>query len=114
MRSLSTHVLDTVSGEPAVGLAVRLGQRKGSGVDEGWVELSAAETDADGRVRDLAPDGLHPGTYRLVFATAAYFAATGQAGFYPEVAISFTVTDERHYHVPLLLSPFAFSTYRGS
>jgi 5-hydroxyisourate hydrolase len=82
--------------------------------DGSWSEMAAAGTDADGRVRDLAPQGLEPGDHRLVFDTAAYFAATGQTGFYPEVAITFSVEGERHYHVPLLLSPFAFSTYRGS
>jgi 5-hydroxyisourate hydrolase len=111
MRSLSTHVLDAVSGTPAAGVSVSLARRADDGA---WMELAVAGTDADGRVRDLAPDGLEPGDHRLVFDTAAHFAATGQTGFYPEVAITFSVTDERHYHVPLLLSPFAFSTYRGS
>jgi 5-hydroxyisourate hydrolase len=111
MRSLSTHVLDAVSGNPAAEVTVTLARRSSDG---SWVEVTAAGTDPDGRVRDLAPDGLQPGAHRLVFDTAAYFTATGQTGFYPEVAITFEVTDERHYHVPLLLSPFAFSTYRGS
>jgi 5-hydroxyisourate hydrolase len=113
MRSLSTHVLDAVSGSPARGIAVTLA-RHSTSTPGGWAESGTALTDDDGRVRDLAPDGLEPGVYRLAFATGAYFAATGQAGFYPEVAVSFTVADERHYHVPLLLSPYAFSTYRGS
>ena len=111
MRSLSTHVLDAVSGNPASEVTVTLARRSADGT---WSELATAGTDADGRVRELAPEGLDPGTYRLVFDTAAYFTATGQSGFYPEVAITFSVTDQRHYHVPLLLSPFAFSTYRGS
>jgi 5-hydroxyisourate hydrolase len=111
MSSLSTHVLDAVSGTPAAGVGVSLSRRTADGA---WAQLAAAATDADGRVRELAPEGLEPGTHRLVFDTAAHFAATGQTGFYPEVAITFSVTDERHYHVPLLLSPFAFSTYRGS
>jgi 5-hydroxyisourate hydrolase len=110
MRSLSTHVLDAVFGEPAAGVTVTLARSD----ETGWHELAAASTDGDGRVRELAPHGLDAGTYRLVFDTAAYFAATGQVGFYPEVVITFRVVDERHYHVPLLLSPFAFSTYRGS
>lgn len=115
MSSLSTHVLDAVSGTPAVGVAVTLAQRAEPGSAPGaWVELAAATTDADGRVRDLAPGGLEPATYRLIFDTGAYFTATDQPGFYPEVSVAFTVTDERHYHVPLLLSPYAFSTYRGS
>jgi 5-hydroxyisourate hydrolase len=111
MRSLSTHVLDAVSGNPAVEVPVALARRAEDGT---WREVVTARTDADGRVRDLAPQGLEPGPHRLVFDTAAYFTATGQTGFYPEVAITFGVTEERHYHVPLLLSPFAFSTYRGS
>jgi 5-hydroxyisourate hydrolase len=111
MRSLSTHVLDAVSGEPASGVAVALSRRSSDGT---WVHVASAGTDADGRVRDFAPQGLEPGEHRLMFDTAAYFAATGQTGFYPEVAIAFSVASERHYHVPLLLSPFAFSTYRGS
>ena len=112
MSSLSTHVLDAVSGSPAAGVSVAVARR--SERDGSWTELGAATTDDDGRVRDLAPGGLEPGTHRLVFDTGAWFAAAGQTGFYPEVAISFTVDSERHYHVPLLLSPYAFSTYRGS
>jgi 5-hydroxyisourate hydrolase len=111
VRSLSTHVLDAVSGDPAVGVHVVLARRSDDG---GWADLVSASTDADGRVRELAPDGLDAGDHRLVFDTAAWFAATGTTGFYPEVAVTFTVAQERHYHVPLLLSPFAFSTYRGS
>lgn len=113
MRSLSTHVLDAVSGSPARGMPVTLARHSPS-TPGGWADGATAVTDADGRVRDLAPGGLEPGVYRLAFATGAYFAATGQSGFYPEVAVSFTVAEERHYHVPLLLSPYAFSTYRGS
>jgi 5-hydroxyisourate hydrolase len=110
MRSLSTHVLDAVSGNPAADVRVTLARRSDVA---GWSELASATTDSDGRVRELAPGGLDTGTYRLVFDTAAWFTATSQSGFYPEVAITFTVDEDRHYHVPLLLSPFAFSTYRG-
>jgi 5-hydroxyisourate hydrolase len=110
VRSLSTHVLDAVTGEPAAGVRVALARRS----DGVWTELTSATTDADGRVRELAPDGLEAGDHRLVFDTAAHFAASGTTGFYPEVSVAFTVSDERHYHVPLLLSPYAFSTYRGS
>ena len=113
MSTLSTHVLDAVTGDPAAGVTVTLARRQ-DGSDGGWTELSNATTDGDGRVRDLAPSGLEPGVHQLVFATGDYFAATGRTGFYPEVALTFTVTEERHYHVPLLLSPYAFSTYRGS
>jgi 5-hydroxyisourate hydrolase len=111
MSTLSTHVLDAASGLPAAGVRVALHRRDG----DGWQPLGEAATDDDGRARDLAPGGLGAGVHRLVFATGAYFAATGQTGFYPEVTVVFEITDsERHYHVPLLLSPFAFSTYRGS
>jgi 5-hydroxyisourate hydrolase len=111
MSTLSTHVLDAASGQPAAGVRVALDRRDG----DGWRRLGEAVTDDDGRARDLAPGGLGSGVHRLVFATGEYFAATGQRGFYPEVPVVFEVTDARpHYHVPLLLSPFAFSTYRGS
>ena len=111
MSTQSTHVLDAVSGLPAAGVRVTLDSRDG----QGWRRLGEARTDDDGRVRELAPGGLGAGVHRLTFATGEYFAATGQTGFYPEVSVVFEVTDTgRHYHVPLLLSPFAFSTYRGS
>jgi 5-hydroxyisourate hydrolase len=104
--SLSTHVLDAALGRPAEGVAVRL-ERAGS-------SLAEASTDADGRVKELAAE-LPAGDYRITFGTGGYFAATDQRGFYPEVVVSFTVTDPaRHHHVPLLLSPFAYSTYLGS
>jgi 5-hydroxyisourate hydrolase len=108
MTTLSTHVLDAVSGTPAADVPVVL-ERQGDG---GWTRLAAATTDADGRSRAF-PE-LDPGVHRLVFDTGAWFAAAGRSGFYPEVAISFSVTGDPHYHVPLLLSPFAYSTYRGS
>ncbi len=103
--SLSTHVLDAVSGRPAAGVTVRL-ERAGDVVAE-------AVTDADGRVGELGE--LAVGTHRLTFDTGAWFAATGTPTFYPEVTVAFVVTEPgRHHHVPLLLSPFAYSTYRGS
>ncbi|MGY1937180.1 hydroxyisourate hydrolase [Nocardia gipuzkoensis] len=105
MSTLSTHVLDAVLGAPAAGVTVTL-YRQDRRLDSG-------ETDVDGRVGALG-GALAPGTYRLVFDTGAYFAVRDVETFYPEVAIAFVVTEERHYHVPLLLSPFAFSTYRGS
>ncbi len=104
--SLSTHVLDATLGTPAAGVRVRLA-RDGE-------PLADAVTDEDGRVRELGALD-RAATYRLTFDTGAYFAATGQQGFYPEVTIAFTVTDPAaHHHVPLLLSPYAYSTYRGS
>jgi 5-hydroxyisourate hydrolase len=105
--SLSTHVLDAAHGRPAAGVAVRLTAVSGE-------EIATGVTDDDGRVRELAAE-LPAGDYRITFDTGAYFAATGQKGFYPEVVVTFTVTDPgQHHHVPLLLSPFAYSTYRGS
>src|SRR5262249_9489862 len=107
--AISTHVLDSARGRPAVGVPVRL-----EWVDDGTV-LDSARTDEDGRVRALGPSKPGAGGYRLGVDTGAYFAATGQRGFYPEVVVTFTVTgDGEHYHVPVLLSPFAYSTYRGS
>jgi 5-hydroxyisourate hydrolase len=87
-------------------------QRRAEGDGAPWTALATATTDDDGRAR--AFPRLRPGVHRLVFDTGSWFAAAGRTGFYPEVAISFAVTEERHYHVPLLLSPFAYSTYRGS
>lgn len=110
MRTLSTHVLDAVTGEPAGGVRVVLSRRDAGA----WTELASATTDEDGRVRELAPDGLEPGDHRLVFDTGGWFAASGTTGFYPEVAVTFVVAEDRHAHVPLLLSPYAYSTYRGS
>jgi 5-hydroxyisourate hydrolase len=110
MSSLSTHVLDAVRGRPAAGMAVELFRSAGAGPDR----IGSGVTDGDGRVSDLAPGVVEPGGYRLRFDTARYFAERGEPCFYPEVSIFFTVDEERHYHVPLLLSPYAFSTYRGS
>ena len=110
MSQLTTHVLDTALGRPAVGVKVVLSAR----VAGEWQLVGADVTDDDGRVTSLAPESVAAGTYRLVFDTAAYFAATGQASFLPEVVVVFDVVDSSHYHVPVLLSPFAYSTYRGS
>jgi 5-hydroxyisourate hydrolase len=109
--TLSTHVLDATSGRPAPNVALTLQRR----AQAGWEPVGEGITDDDGRCRTLAPEGLEAAIYRLAFDTGAYFAASGQKGFYPEVSIVFEVTEPtRHYHVPLLLSPFAYSTYRGS
>ncbi len=105
---ISTHVLDTARGTPAAGISAVLEVKAG----EAWREVGRSATDADGRIRSFVPVGqtLTAGTYRLRFETAAY-----QTGFYPEVVITFAVTNAaQHYHVPLLLSPFGYSTYRGS
>lgn len=109
--TLSTHVLDASRGRPAAEVPLVLYRRAG----DGWEQVGAGMTDEDGRCATLAPDGLEAAVYRLVFDTDAYFRAAGISGFYPDVSISFRVTEpERHHHVPLLLSPFAYSTYRGS
>ena len=111
MSTVTTHVLDTALGRPAAGVPVRLEHVRASGLSS----VAEGLTDGDGRVQELGPDGLLPGTYRVVFDTGAYFARSGRAAFYPEVAVSFLVDGtEGHYHVPLVLSPYAYSTYRGS
>lgn len=111
--SITTHVLDTALGCPAAGVPVALEVQSGSI----WTSLGRGNTDADGRLRTLlaADQRPAPGTYRITFDTGAYFAATGRSGFFPAVHITFIVaSSDQHYHVPLLLSPFAYSTYRGS
>jgi 5-hydroxyisourate hydrolase len=113
VMGITTHVLDTSAGRPATGVAVVLEMRRG----DVWESVGQGTTDDEGRLRDLLPDGLAsgPAVYRMRFDTASYFAARGVQGFYPQVAIEFEVTDAgEHHHVPLLLSPFGYSTYRGS
>jgi 5-hydroxyisourate hydrolase len=109
---ITTHVLDTARGRPAEGVQVVLERADG----EGWALVGRGATDGDGRLRDLVAPGAAPaGRYRLTFDTGAYFAAAGVRGFYPEVSIVFAVEPgEERYHVPLLLNPFGYSTYRGS
>jgi len=105
---VTTHVLDAALGQPAAGIAVAL-----SGPDGDLIAVGT--TDADGRVSELGPAVLPAGDYRLEFDTGGYFAAAGRTTFYPRVTIDFILTDvSAHYHVPVLLSPFAYSTYRGS
>ena len=111
--SISTHVLDTSLGRPAAGVAVRLQRLEGGH----WIDVSRAETDADGRVAALLPpdEAAAAGAFRLIFDVADYFEAREQETFYSAIAIDFVVRDAaQHYHVPLLLSPFGYSTYRGS
>lgn len=108
MSQITTHVLDAASGRPARGVAVVLTRVDG-------VEVAAGVTDDAGRITDLGPERLEAGTYRLAFATGDYFAADGRATFYPVVSIDFSIADSaEHYHVPLLISPFSYSTYRGN
>jgi len=110
---ITTHVLDTALGQPARGLAVKLEAQDGAGA---WTELAARATDADGRVGDLMPPGsLQARTYRLTFDTGAYLRSAGRPVFYPLVVVTFAVAAPgEHHHVPLLLAPFGYSTYRGS
>jgi 5-hydroxyisourate hydrolase len=115
---ITTHVLDVARGRPAQGIPVMLEINETGG----WWEIASATTDADGRVTNLLPEGwnLVKGTYRLTFDTARYqsetpSSAADSGGFYPFIPIVFIVHDpSQHYHVPLLLSPFGYSTYRGS
>jgi 5-hydroxyisourate hydrolase len=119
VSAVSTHVLDTMRGEPASGIVVRL-ERVGSG------ELGRATTDADGRISDFGVASLSAGTYRLIFGTGAYLAGEGSGDteaeaepgaipFFPEVVVTFAADGLRpRYHVPLLLSPYSYATYRGS
>ena len=113
MNAITTHILDTSKGRPAAGVAIVLELESA----QGWQTLGQGATDADGRLKQLLPDDfkLVPGLYRLTFETSAYFAAQNVESFYPRVTISFVVRDAgAHYHVPLLLSPYGYSTYRGS
>lgn len=111
MSGITTHVLDTSRGRPAEGVAVRLER----GGEAGWAPAGAGRTGADGRCGSLLDGPLEAGHYRLVFDTGAYFESTGVRGFYPEVCVHFEVrSPDEHHHVPLLLNPFGYSTYRGS
>jgi 5-hydroxyisourate hydrolase len=111
MSGISTHVLDTARGKPATGVTVTL---EAAGPD-GWRELARGSTDADGRVAALLPGGVpSAGEYRLRFATRDYFRGQGTTTFYPEVVIHVRLEPATKYHLPLLLSPFGYSTYRGS
>jgi 5-hydroxyisourate hydrolase len=111
MTRITSHVLDTAAGLPAPGIAVRLERLDATGS----TTLASATTDADGRVRDWLPEGVPAGRYRLVFDTGSWFGALGRSTLYPEVVIHFEVEGGvPHYHLPLLLAPFGYSTYRGS
>jgi 5-hydroxyisourate hydrolase len=110
MAKITTHVLDTARGRPAVGVPVKLERVDGAAVAQSGV------TDEDGRLKTLTdPDGVPIGTYRLTFDTGAYFTKIGQEAFFPEAQVTFVIRNATdHFHVPLLLAPFGFSTYRGS
>jgi 5-hydroxyisourate hydrolase/2-oxo-4-hydroxy-4-carboxy-5-ureidoimidazoline decarboxylase len=112
MSQITTHILDTSAGKPAKDVSIRLQQKTG----ESWQTIAQGVTNADGRIADLLPSGkiLATGVYKMVFDTGAYFANNNVEGFYPEVDIQFMIADDSHYHVPLLINPFGYSTYRGS
>ncbi|MCC6554789.1 MAG: hydroxyisourate hydrolase [Polyangiaceae bacterium] len=108
---ISTHILDTTRGRPASGVEVTLERREAPG----WAAIGRGATDADGRVKGLLAESPEPGTYRITFLVGPYFERLAVDSFYPEVSITFLVRAAgEHYHVPLLLNPFGFTTYRGS
>jgi len=113
MSGITAHILDTSIGKPAAGVMVCL---EAAAADGGFSRISEQRTDTDGRVSDLLGDThLEAQTYRLMFLTGAYFAAQGRPSFYPHVEVQFNVLDPaQHYHIPLLLNPYGYSTYRGS
>lgn len=114
MSTITTHVLDTSRGRPARGIAVTLSR---TAAEDDWTPMSTGTTDQDGRVNELLQESesLSLGTYRLRFEVGPYFVALGTEAFYPFVDVVFTVVSAaEHYHVPLLLNPFGYSTYRGS
>ena len=108
MSHLTAHVLDAAAGVPAEGVRITLAAGDG-------IVLATAETDANGRVNELGPDRLESGEYAVTFGSGAYFAERGTRSFHPRITVLFTVdAAQQHYHIPLLLSPFAYTTYRGS
>ena len=114
MSAITTHVLDTSMGCPASGVPVHLEFQTG---EQAWKTLGQGTTDSNGRISTLLPAGASPatGTYRLTFDTGANIRSRNQQVFYPQVAVVFSVVDPaQHYHIPLLLSPYGYSTYRGS
>lgn len=114
MSGITTHVLDTSIGKPAAEVPITLEKQDGG---EAWERLGHGKTNSDGRLKDLLPDDqpLAAGLYRMTFYTGAYFATRDTDCFYPSVQVLFEIRDaSAHYHVPLLLSPFGYSTYRGS
>lgn len=112
MSQITTHILDTTRGKPAQGVSISLHQQKGAD----WLKLAEGKTNADGRIADLlAKETVLPiGVYKMRFEVQPYFEALGITAFYPFVEIIFNLNEGEHYHIPLLLNPFGYSTYRGS
>lgn len=112
MSQVTTHVLDTAAGKPGKGISIRLMKNE----NNKWLAIAEGVTNADGRIPDLLPDSkiLSAGDYKIIFNTGEYYGKQKIKTFYPAVEILFTVFDDSHYHVPLLISPFGYSTYRGS
>lgn len=110
MSQLTSHILDTSVGKPAAGVEVELFAYSGND----WLQLGQGLTDDDGRIRDFGAGDLSYGDYKLKFFTGKYFEKQGFTVFYPFVEVVFRISDNRHHHVPLLLNPFGYSTYRGS
>jgi hydroxyisourate hydrolase len=112
MSQITTHILDTSAGKPASGMNVVLDHHHNGS----WQQLAKGTTDNDGRIKNLLPieKKILKGSYRLVFDTRSYYRSMNVKGFYPAVTIEFEITDDSHYHVPLLLNPYGYSTYRGS
>ncbi len=113
MSQITTHVLDTSKGIPAKGITIRL--QKPAGNDQ-WEDIVNGETNDDGRIPGFLPDDkvIEPGVYRMLFETKAYFESNQVDGFYPYAPVVFEIKDTEHYHIPLLLNPYGYSTYRGS
>lgn len=114
MSPITTHVLDTSQGKPAENVQVRLEKQENP---QNWITLAQKKTNHDGRIPDLLPPehNLQPGTYRLTFETGHYFQQQNLNTLYPYVCVVFQLnSNQEHYHIPLLISPFSYSTYRGS
>ena len=112
VSQVTTHVLDTSIGKPGKDITIRMKKN----TQGRWQTIAQGITNADGRIGDLLPPSriIHPGNYKMVFETGRYFEGMNIRGFYPEVEIQFTIFDNSHYHIPLLINPFGYSTYRGS
>lgn len=112
VSQITTHVLDTTIGKPGQNITIKMQHP----INAGWQTIAQGVTNKDGRIGDLLPPNrnLQPGTYKMLFETGKYFESIAVKGFYPQVEIQFTVFDDSHYHVPLLVNPYGYSTYRGS